>query len=123
MALERLSIETIQGGACLRDANAILDRIIADTLLRDGLTKERVLNLRIAIKPDVDEESDVNRPVISYKVSETLPGIKGSTTRAMVDPKTGDLLVNPADWDVPEQMGIDEAENIEKLHPGESKEA
>jgi|GEM_PF-2261214 len=74
--------------------DAELLRIAQDVIDRPRVTDGRTVTLKISIKPEVDPDSGFNVPYIDWAVSWSVPGHKGATTRAFVDPEDRVMRMN-----------------------------
>lgn len=118
--IQPLTLDSIDIGSLLEEANAAIERVSNDVLERPHLDKPRKVVVEIEITPDLQGHNGhfINMPVVNYKVKHTIPGTKGNETRAMVKPINGKdrLVVNMADpYSHPDQPTL--YDNVEEV-PG-----
>lgn len=81
--LERLKVENVGMGRAIEMANEYLVKICKDVIDRDSIGKPREVVLKIMVTPE--KESGENLPEVDWKVSFSVPGAKGITTRAYIE--------------------------------------
>ncbi len=100
--LQPLSVENIQCGQLVEEINSKIALVAQDALDRYTIQKERVVLVKIMIKPgDVIETRSGKKlmPGVDWEVRHSVPGSSGMTTRAYVENLHGKqtLMVNASD--------------------------
>jgi hypothetical protein len=94
MAVQPLSLDNIELGSLKQAVEEALAEVGTDIIQRPNVDGARKVKVEITLKPDITTYGDraVNQPTIDWKVEESMPGHKGTTTRAFVE--GGQLIIN-----------------------------
>ncbi|MEN6536477.1 MAG: hypothetical protein ABFD89_22670 [Bryobacteraceae bacterium] len=121
MGFEKVSMETIDAGQMMSDANEALEKAGRDVIERPWVAGERKVTVEITMKPVVTRINsakgvqEINNPVISYQIKKTEPGVKGRANVGAVE--NGEIVIN-ADLkkdDDPGQMTIPMGDNVREV--------
>lgn len=108
MAMQPLTLTSLDGGQCLDAAEDELAQLIQDVIDRPLVVGERTLTIKVQVKPNLNPEHNTNMPEFGWSVQPARPGRKGSGQRGVVH--GGKLLVNSrlTPSDDPRQMTIED---------------
>lgn len=104
MSLEKLSIETLDGGDLFKTINRQLDEIGRDVINKPGTPDARKLTITVEISPVIVETGSgaENRPAIVCTTKISWPGTK---VRGIAKVEGGEVRVN---YDFPRSKNPDE---------------
>lgn len=100
MALEKLTVATLDGGRALREFDRIVAHNTADLLTRSGIEGPRKATLTVIQETKVDPVTGELMPIVSYGITSTTPGVKSPKLTGQILNGTvmlpGDLRVQQA---------------------------
>jgi hypothetical protein len=102
-SLKPLTLELIQGGRLLDEINDAIVRVSDDVIHRNLLDEDRVVTVKITIKPGKPEDGrngPIVLPRVNASIATKIPGVAVMETRTLIDDFRGKsvLMVNTNDF-------------------------
>jgi hypothetical protein len=90
--IQTLAVDNIDRGRMVSEMNAAIGRMAMDAIRRPGVKLDRTVTATIKIRPEMDPETGINSPVITFEVKDSAPKIKGTVMTGFV--RDGKIMVN-----------------------------